>query len=82
VVLPAGPTLPRVESLSSARDHAGPEDRAALAAYHKLDDKFTTCLFTYLRKHDPTFAAGALMQRGVVPLTKVPPTGQPPAQAA
>ena len=55
VVLPGKPTLPRVESLSSARDHAGPEDRAALAAYQKLDDKFSDCLFTYLRKHDPTF---------------------------
>ena len=58
VVLPDKPELPRVESRSSALDHAGPEDQKAIATYRAIDDRYTACLFAYLKKHDPTFGKG------------------------
>lgn len=55
IVLPAQPTLPEVSSLSSAIDKAGPEDARAIAAYKKVDDRYSGCMYRYLSRHDPTW---------------------------
>jgi hypothetical protein len=55
VVLPTAPRLPKVDSLEQAIDRAGPDDDKAIAAYRKVDEKYSSCLGDYLSKHDPTW---------------------------
>jgi hypothetical protein len=58
VVLPARPALPNVESLSRARDLAGPGDQPAIAKHAAQARKFDTCFGDYMAKHDPTWGHG------------------------
>lgn len=55
VVLPMTFVPPVYDTPSSAMDHSGPEDKAAIAAYSKIDDRYTSCLGNYMAKNDPTW---------------------------
>ncbi len=63
VVLPTTIAAPAADSVSRARDLAGPEDAKALAAFHALDTKFSGCMGDYLAAHDPTWGHHAEVYR-------------------
>jgi hypothetical protein len=55
IALPTKAPVPAADSVSRAQDLAGPEDARAIAAYHKVDDRYTACVGNYLSRHDPTW---------------------------
>jgi len=59
ITLPAKAPVPAADSVSRAVDQAGPEDAKAIAAYRKVDDRYTGCVGDYLAKHDPTWGHNA-----------------------
>jgi len=55
VNLPTRFVPPVYDTPSQAMDHSGPEDDKAIAAYTKIDERYTACLGNYLAKNDPTW---------------------------
>ncbi|MCE9571759.1 MAG: hypothetical protein K8W52_01250 [Deltaproteobacteria bacterium] len=63
VALPTTITVPEADTVSRAQDLAGPEDQKALAAFHALDNQFSSCMGDYLAAHDPTWGHNAEVYR-------------------